>query len=91
MPTANETIMNGSFVKTIESVPAMIKPEASYFYTVDGYRVYIMIFDMTDISLIPQVAESFFMGLNAKVEFMPVMNNKDLHKGISAWMQARQG
>lgn len=88
--TANKAIMDGSLVKIIESVSHKIQPEAGYFYTIDGCRACTMIFDMKDVSEIPQIAESFFMGLNAKVEFIPVMSKEDLHKGIGAWMQAQQ-
>ena len=31
----------------------------------------------------PRVAEPFFMGLNAKVEYAPAMNAEDLKKGLS--------
>lgn len=42
-----------------------------------------MVFDLQDSSQIPAIAEPFFMSLGAKFEIAPVMNAKDLHKGLS--------
>ena len=59
-----------------------LKPEAAYFFSQDGLRGGLMVFDMTDVSQIPVIAEPLFMGLNAKVEFIPVMNAEDLAKAL---------
>jgi hypothetical protein len=42
-----------------------------------------MIFDITGPSRIPQIAEPLFQGLDAHVEFIPVMNGDDLKKALS--------
>jgi hypothetical protein len=36
----------------------------------------------------PSIAELLFMGMDAAVEFNPVMNTEELAKGISKAMQA---
>ena len=36
--------------------------------------------NMTDAAQIPQIAEPFFLWLNANVDFMPVMTSQDLSK-----------
>ncbi len=41
-----------------------------------------MVFDLKDSSDLPRIAEPFFMGLNATVEFTPVMNADDLKAGL---------
>jgi hypothetical protein len=46
-----------------------------------------MVFDMKDASSIPVVAEPFFMGLNADVQFTPVMNADDLKAGLEKAMK----
>jgi hypothetical protein len=43
-----------------------------------------MVFDLKDPSEIPAIAEPFFLNLNAKVEFSPVMNAEDLKKGLES-------
>ena len=40
---------------------------------------------ITTASQIPQIAEPFFNGLNAKVEFLPGMDFNELGKVIEAW------
>jgi hypothetical protein len=81
---SNKAITDGSLPQLIKSTTDKIKPEATYFYTVDGCRSFFMVFDLKDPSEIPGIAEPFFMKMNAKVEFHPVMNLEDLQKGLAA-------
>jgi hypothetical protein len=74
----NETIKDGSLTRTIQSLLEELKPEAAYFWPVDGERAGMMVFDMADPSQIPQIAEPLFINLDAAVEFVPVMNADDL-------------
>ncbi|MBD0277169.1 MAG: hypothetical protein M3342_09685 [Bacteroidota bacterium] len=82
--TANQAVTEGSLPKLIQSTMERLKPEAAYFFTVDGNRSCFMVFDMKDPSEIPAIAEPLFQGLNARVEFLPVMNAEDLQKGLQA-------
>lgn len=86
---SNKAIMDGSLQKIMQSTMERLHPEAAYFYTLDGCRGCIMVFDMKDSADIPMICEPFFMGLNAKVEFTPVMNAEDMHKGLGAWMASQ--
>ena len=83
---ANKAIRDGTLPKIMQSVFAKIKPEATYFLTENGKRMCLAFFDMKDPSEIPQIEEPFFLGLNAEVDFMPVMNATDLEKGLKAAM-----
>jgi hypothetical protein len=79
----NNTIASGAMQKSIESMIRTLKPEAAYFFADRGERSGMMIFDMTDPSQIPQIAEPLFQTFAAKVEFVPVMNAEDLQKAFS--------
>lgn len=82
---ANEAIETGKLQKIVEKVSSVIKPEFTFFTADQGYRTGIMVFDLKDVSLIPTIAEPFFMGLNAKVEFLPGMTLDELSKGLNDW------
>jgi hypothetical protein len=43
---------------------------------------------MTDSSAIPPAAEPFFMGLNARITFAPVMNADEMRAGVAKAMEA---
>ena len=80
----NAAIKNGSLPKIISETLEQLKPEGAYFFTgADGSRTALMVFDMKEASDIPMIAEKFFMGFNAAVQFTPVMNADDLKKGLS--------
>ncbi|MEO5649140.1 MAG: hypothetical protein ABIR03_04355 [Ginsengibacter sp.] len=79
---SNKALLDGTLGKIIQEVMEKIQPEASYFLTNEGCRSAFMVFDLKDPSDIPSIAEPFFLGLNAKVEFSPVMNADELKKGL---------
>ena len=79
----NKSIASGAMQESIESMLRDLEPEAAYFFANDGKRSGMMVFDMTDTSQIPQIAEPLFQSFNAEVEFLPVMNADDLKKALS--------
>ena len=78
----NETIRDGSLARTLGTLMEELKPEAAYFWPEDGKRAGMLVFDMTDPSQIPQIAEPLFLNLDAAVEFLPVMNPDDLKSAL---------
>ena len=84
----NKSIADGSLPKVIKETMERLQPEATYFFTVDGNRSCMMVFDLHDPSEIPSIAEPLFNVLNAKVEFLPVMNAEDLQKGLMAYRKS---
>ncbi len=84
----NAAIMNGTLGTTMEKALAQLKPEAAYFVAEEGQRTAYVVFDMTDSSQLPAVAEPFFLAFNAKVTVQPAMNQQDLAKGASGMQQA---
>lgn len=81
---SNKALMDGSLPKIMQTTIEKLKPEASYFTAVDGCRTCFIVFDMKDPSEMPSISEPFFMNLNAKVDFSPVMNADDLKKGLES-------
>ena len=65
-----------------------IKPEATYFYEENGKRTTLLVVDLEDASQMPAVAEPWFLGFNAAVEFHPAMVPEDLQKAAPAIEQA---
>jgi hypothetical protein len=88
----NAAIKDGSLGKTMEKLLGELKPEAAYFFTDDnGNRSGSIVFDLKDPSQIPAIAEPWFLALNAKVSFRPVMNAQDFAAagpGIAAAVKA---
>jgi len=78
----NQAIKDGSLMQTLEQLMDQLKPESAYFAASDGKRGGLMVFDMSNPSQIPQIAEPLFANLDATVEFVPVMNSDDLRKAL---------
>jgi len=81
--SSNAKITDGSLGKTMESILSKFKPEAAYFTPLEGKRGGIIVFDMSDPSQIVESVEPFFLGLNASIELVPVMNADDLRRGLA--------
>ena len=79
---ANELARQGKLGSTIQSILADLKPEAAYFADDDGERTGFIFFDLADSSAIPAVAEPWFLALNARLTFRPVMNSEDLGRAL---------
>lgn len=78
----NQAVLDGTLAKVLQETFGRIKPEAAYFTTDNGNRTAYIIFDLADSSQIPAIAEPLFNGLNARIDFTPVMNQDDLMKGL---------
>jgi hypothetical protein len=78
----NAAIKDGSIGKLIGQFLEQQHPEAAYFTSDGGERCAYFFFDMKDSTQIPPLAEPFFLGLNARVTFQPVMNPQDLKAGL---------
>lgn len=81
---SNKAIHNGSFTLIMEKVMAKLQPEAVYFMAFQGKRTMLAFFDLQDPSMIPQIAEPLFSGMNAELDFIPVMVQEELQKGLTA-------
>jgi len=81
--SGNKAIKDEALSKVLDKVFSSIKPEATYFLSMRGKRCCMAFFDLKSPADIPVIAEPFFMGLNAEVEFIPVMNPEELKQGLS--------
>ncbi len=78
----NKAIRENSLPKLMQSFVDQFKPEAAYFFASEGKRSALFVFDLKEPSQIPAIVEPLFMGFNAAVEFVPVMNADDLRSGL---------
>lgn len=85
----NKAIKDGSLPKAMSDFVDRMKPEASYFTAVDGRRTAYFVFDMTDSSMIPSIAEPFFINLEASITLRPVMNLAEMKQGVEKAMKHR--
>ena len=83
----NKGVKEGILPKTVMGFVELMKPEACYFTAEGGKRTAFFFFDLKDPTLIPTVAEPFFMNLNASVEISPVMNLEDMKAGVEKAMK----
>jgi hypothetical protein len=87
----NAAVRAGTLGATIQRLVRELNPEAAYFFADDdGNRSGSVVFDMKETSQIPAIAEPWFLELNAKISFRPVMNPQDLEAagpGIAAAAQ----
>ena len=80
----NKAIKDGRMLATIKALTDQLKPEAAYFWPENGERSGMVVFDMSDSSDIPKIAEGLFNDLHAAVSFHPVMDPDDLKRGLSS-------
>ena len=84
----NRAAKAGKLGTTIQSILADLKPEAVYFTDDNGQRTAFLFLEMQDASLIPAIAEPWFLAFNASIEIHPVMVPDDLAKAGGAIEQA---
>ncbi len=77
---ANELTRQGKLGETIGAILAEQKPEAVYFALEDGKRTAFLILNMDDPSVLPAIAEPWFLAFNAEIESQPAMTPEDLQK-----------
>ena len=85
---ANEAIRTGTMEAINKTLFEQTQPEAAYFGTENGRRTAYIFFDLTDVALIPVIAEPLFRQVQSTVEFIPVMNVEELQQGLAQAGQA---
>lgn len=83
----NKGVKEGILPKTVMGFVDQFKPEAAHFTAESGNRTAHFVFDLKDPTMIPSIAEPFFMNLNAKIDFMPAMNLEEMKAGVEKSMK----
>jgi hypothetical protein len=85
----NKGVKEGTLPKTVMGFVEQAKPEACYFTTESGKRTAYLFFDLKDSTMMPTIAEPFFMNLGAGVDWTPVMNLEEMQVGVEKAMKHR--
>ena len=78
--TFNAAVKDGSAGRKTEGILDAIKPEAVYFTEMNGQRTVVIIAELEKPSMVPALAEPWFLTFNADVEFHVVMSPEDLQE-----------
>ena len=78
--TFNAAVRDGSAGKKTEAILEEIKPESVYFTEMNGVRTVVMLVELENPSMVPALAEPWFLTFNADVEFHVVMGPDDLQQ-----------
>lgn len=76
-------LKSGKLQEVMKQFADRWKPEAAYFFPLDGKRTAVFVFDLKEPSQLPSIVEPFFAELNAEVYTTTAMNMEDLMKGLS--------
>ena len=76
--TFNTAVKDGSAGRKTEAILDDLKPEAVYFTEMNGQRTAVIIVDLEKPSMIPSLAEPWFLTFNADVELHVVMSLEEL-------------
>jgi len=76
----NSMVRSGKAGDLIGRILEEIKPESIYFTEQDGNRGAVMIAEVSDASVIPSIAEPWFLNFEAFCEFRIAMSPDDLMK-----------
>jgi hypothetical protein len=76
----NEALRDGSAGKKMTRILEDTKPEAAYFTSTDGNRGGYLVYNISQASEIPRLAEPWFLNFDAKIQFEPAMTPDDLQK-----------
>jgi hypothetical protein len=78
--TFNAAVRDGSVGPKVKAILDDMKPEAVYFTETKGRRTAVIIAELESPSMVPALAEPWFLTFNADVEFHIVMSPEDLER-----------
>lgn len=72
-------VSNGKLMERLNRLMEEIKPEA-FFFAANGKRTNYIIIDADNPTELPSVAEALYLGMDAEVEFEPILTPDDIAK-----------
>ncbi|MEU1623809.1 hypothetical protein ABZ746_00360 [Streptomyces sp. NPDC020096] len=78
-----QALESGTMRETLQHLADRTRPEAAYFFSLDGMRTALFVFDLDDPSQLPALTEPAFRELKARVSLYPVMSLDDLLTGLA--------
>ena len=87
----NAAVKDGSVGRKTEAILDAIKPEAAYFTEMNGRRTIVMVAELEKPSMVPALAEPWFLTFGANVYFDVVMSPEDLKEAGLEERWARGG
>ena len=76
----NAALKDGSALQKVQAILDEVKPEAVYFPAMTGQRSILMIVELEKASMLPALAEPWFLAFNADVDCHVVMTPEDLQE-----------
>jgi hypothetical protein len=89
--TFNAAVRNGSAGSKTQAILEALQPEAVYFTEMNGRRTAVLLVELEKPSMVPALAEPWFLGFNADVEFHVVMGPEELEQAGLAELGAKWG
>ncbi|MER5639470.1 hypothetical protein ABT095_21235 [Kitasatospora sp. NPDC002227] len=87
--TSNQLMAEGRIDELMNNVLGQLKPEAAYFFPLNGRRCMFLVVDLADEASIVTAVEPFWNQANATVTVVPCMNAEDLKTGIGRYLASR--
>jgi len=81
--TGNLLCRDKDFGKKLETILGDVRPEHVYFCVENGKRTLYAVVNVEGAHELPRVAEPFWLGLRADVEFTPAMTREDFTKATT--------
>lgn len=74
----NAAVGDGSVESKMKTILETTKPEAVYFTELEGLRAAVILVNLEKPSMVPALAEPWFLAFDARVEFHVVMGPEEL-------------
>lgn len=82
-PAGNDAIRSGKIDKFFKGITEEFRPEAMYYFPMDGERAGLMVLRTDNPSICVALGERFWLAVQGKVKLTPCMNGEELAKGLS--------